>query len=74
MTNFAPATFRIPTDPAGVQDGDTGASLWLAYLSGNHTGADVPVFSYGAGSDQLQGRVDNTDLFGVVGRALGVTG
>ncbi len=73
VKNFAPATFRIPTDPAQVQDGDTTASLWLAYLSGNHTGADVPVFSYGAGSDQLQGRVDNTDLFGIVGRALGVT-
>ena len=74
VKNFAPATFRIPTDPASVKDGDTTASLWLAYLSGNHTGADVPLFGYGAGSDQLQGRVDNTALFGIVGRALGVTG
>ena len=73
VQNFAPATFRIPTDPADVKDGDPSATLWLAYLSGNHTGADVPVFSYGAGSDQLQGRVDNTGLFGIVGRALRVT-
>jgi alkaline phosphatase len=72
--NFAPATFRIPTDPADVVDGDPRASLWLTYLSGNHTGADVPVFSYGAGSEQLQGRVDNTNLFDIVGGALGLTG
>jgi alkaline phosphatase len=74
VKSFAPATFRIPTDPAGVVDGDPAASLWLTYLSGNHTGADVPVFSYGAGSEALQGRVDNTDLFDVVGQALGVVG
>ena len=71
--NFAPATFRTPDDPAGVQDGSTDASLWLTYLSGNHTGADVPVFGYGAGSDALEGEIDNTDLFGIVGRALGDT-
>lgn len=70
--NFAPATFRIPTDPAGVVDGSPDAGLWLSYLSGNHTGADVPVYATGPGSDQLQGTVDNTDLFGIVGRALRV--
>ena len=71
--NFAPATFRTPDDGAGVQDGSPDASLWLTYLSGNHTGADVPIFSYGAGSDQLEGSIDNTDLFDVVGLALRVT-
>ena len=71
--NFAPATFRTPDDPAGVQDGSPEASLWLSYLSGNHTGADVPLFAYGSGSRQLAGSVDNTDLFDVVGRALGLT-
>ena len=70
--NFAPATFRTVDDPAGVTDGSPAASLWLTYLSGNHTGADVPVFSYGAGSEQLDGHIDNTDLFGIVGNALGV--
>ena len=68
--SFAPATFRIPSDPSDVRDGDAAASLWLTYLSGNHTGADVPVFGYGAGSQALQGRVDNTDLFDVVRGAL----
>ncbi len=71
--NFAPATFRTPDDPAGVRDGTEDASLWLSYLSGNHTGADVPIFSYGAGSKRLEGSIDNTDLFDVVGRALRVT-
>ena len=68
--NFAPATFRTPDDPAGVADGSPQASLWLTYLSGNHTGADVPLFAYGAGSGQLARSIDNTDLFDVVSGAL----
>ena len=48
--NFGPATFRTPDDPAGVQDGTPDASLWLTHLSGNHTGADVPIFAYGSAS------------------------
>ena len=71
--NFGPATFRTPDDPEGVEDGSTDASLWLTYLSGNHTGADVPVFAYGPGSEELGGSIDNTDLFGIVGRALHLT-
>ncbi|MBD1540297.1 alkaline phosphatase [Pseudarthrobacter oxydans] len=70
--NFGPATFRTPNDPAEVKDGSKEASLWLTYLSGNHTGADVPVYAYGSGSEKLQGSVDNTDLFDIVGGALGV--
>jgi len=70
--NFAPATFYTPDDPKGTEDGSPEASLWLSYLSGNHTGADVPVYAYGAGSAQLQGTVDNTKLFSIVGRALHV--
>jgi alkaline phosphatase len=70
--NFAPATFRIPSDPAGVVDGSPEAGLWLTYLSGNHTGADVPVYAYGPGSDQLQGTIDNIALFDIVGHALRV--
>ncbi|MFM6848990.1 MAG: alkaline phosphatase [Terrabacter sp.] len=68
--NFAPATFRTPDDAAGVQDGSPEASLWLTYLSGNHTGADVPLFAYGPSSQALAGSVDNTDLFGVFTGAL----
>jgi alkaline phosphatase len=70
--NFGPATFHTPDDPQGTEDGSREASLWLSYLSGNHTGADVPVYAYGRGSEQLQGTIDNTKLFGIVGRALKV--
>ncbi|MCQ6271032.1 alkaline phosphatase [Pseudarthrobacter sp. R1] len=70
--NFGPATFRTPSDPAGVEDGSKEASLWLTYASGNHSSADVPVYAYGPGSEQLQGSVDNTDLFDIVGNALRV--
>ena len=71
--NFAPATFRTPDDPAGIADGTPEASLWLSYLSGNHTGADVPVYGYGPGSAAVAGSIDDTDLFDIVGSALGVT-
>ncbi len=69
---FAPATFRTPADPASVQDGSPQASLWLTYLSGNHTGADVPLFASGPGARALAGSIDNTDLFDVVTHALGL--
>ena len=71
--NFAPATFRTADDPASVQDGSEEASLWLSYLSGNHTGQDVPIYSYGPRSRQLADTIENTDLFDVVGGALRVT-
>ena len=71
--NFAPATFRIPSDPAGVVDGSPEAGLWLTYLSGNHTGADVPVYASGPGSNQLQGTIDSIALFRIVGHALRLT-
>ncbi len=71
--NFGPATFRTPDDPSGVTDGSPEASLWLTYLSGNHTGADVPIFAYGPDSDELEGSIDNTDLFDIVGEALRLT-
>ena len=71
--NFASATFRIPSDPAGVVDGSPEAGLWLTYLSGNHTGADVPVYAFGPGSAQLEGTIDNIALFDIVGHALHIT-
>ena len=61
--NFAPATFRTPDDPEGVQDGSVDASLWLSYLSGSHTGADVPIYAYGRGSDRFDEAIDNTDIY-----------
>ncbi|MCW2500089.1 MAG: alkaline phosphatase [Frankiales bacterium] len=73
--NFAPATFRTADDPSTVQDGSPEASLWLTYLSGNHTGADVPVFAGGNAYALLLARqLDNTGLHGVLQRALGLPG
>ncbi|GAA4853526.1 alkaline phosphatase [Kitasatospora terrestris] len=68
--NFAPATFRTPDDAADVKDGSPEASLWLTYLSGNHTGADVPIFAYGPGGQRFAASQDNTELYGKVYRAL----
>lgn len=68
--NFAPATFRTADDPAGVVDGTPEATLWLSYLSGNHTGADVPIFASGPGSKPIGDSIDNTDLFDIVTNAL----
>jgi alkaline phosphatase len=70
VTNFGPATFRTADDPVGVVDGDPAASLWLSYLSGNHTGADVPIFSGGPGSDAFRGLIDNTDIYTLMKGAL----
>ena len=72
LANFAPATFRTADDPASVRDGSADASLWLTYLSGNHTGEDVPLFAYGPRSGALADTVENTDLFDVVAGALRV--
>ncbi|MEU9195053.1 alkaline phosphatase [Streptomyces hundungensis] len=63
VKNFAPATFRTPDDPRSVKDGSPEASLWLTYLSGNHTGADVPIFAYGPGADRFAASQINTDLY-----------
>ncbi|MBZ5733064.1 alkaline phosphatase [Nocardioides sp. TRM66260-LWL] len=73
VNNFGPATFRTPDDAAGVQDGTADASLWLTYLSGNHTGADVPLFAFGPTSSKVAGSVDNTFLHTVMAQALYLT-
>lgn len=70
--SFAPATFATPDDPEGVEDGSPHASLWLTYLSGNHTGADVPVFAYGPTADDFAGHHDNTDNHGFIRAGLGL--
>ncbi|MER8045969.1 alkaline phosphatase [Streptomyces sp. NPDC094032] len=68
--NFGPATFRTPDDPAGVQDGSPEASLWLSYLSGNHTGADVPIYAYGPGGRRFATSQNNVELYGKMYRSL----
>ena len=61
--NFAAATFRVPSDPATVKDGSPEATLWLSYLSGNHTGADVPIYASGPGSTSFDDHIDNTAIY-----------
>ncbi|MEC3917523.1 alkaline phosphatase [Nocardia sp. CDC160] len=68
--NFAPATFRTPDDPAEVKDGSPEASLWLTYLSGNHTGADVQIYAYGPGAQVFAASQDNTSLYTKMHKAL----
>ncbi|MQY25996.1 alkaline phosphatase [Nocardia aurantia] len=68
--NFGPATFRTPDDPADVKDGSPEASLWLTYLSGNHTGADVQIYAYGPGADVFAASQDNTALYTKMHKAL----
>jgi len=72
--NFAPATFRTADDQAGVQDGSLDASLWLSYLSGNHTGADVPIYAVGPQSSRFLGPQDNTDIYRAMFGALSALG
>ncbi|MHC5909051.1 alkaline phosphatase [Streptomyces sp. S6] len=70
VKNFGPATFRTPDDAAGVKDGSPEASLWLSYLSGNHTGADVPIYAYGPGGSRFAASQNNTELYGKLYRSL----
>ncbi len=72
--NFAPATFRTADDPAGVVDGTPEASLWLTYLSGNHTGADVPIYAFGPEAGRFAGSFDNTNIYRQMYDALGALG
>ena len=47
-----------------------GAMPEVAWSSGGHTPAAVPVYAWGPGADRLKGAIDNTALFGVMtGRA-----
>jgi alkaline phosphatase len=74
VANFAPATFRTADDPAGVTDGSPQASLWLTYLSGNHTGADVPIFAGGPESSRFANSQDQTSLYTKMHAALQALG
>ncbi|RNA66622.1 alkaline phosphatase [Alteribacter keqinensis] len=53
---------QIVSDYAGVGWSTTG-----------HTGIEVPIFAYGAGSELLTGMVDNTDVPKAIAEAYGIT-
>jgi alkaline phosphatase len=39
----------------------------------DHTGADVPLFAYGAGASEVPAAVRQTDIFEIMRRHLGLT-
>ena len=39
---------------------------------GDHTGAMVPIFAYGPGSENFTGILDNTDIFFAMQEAIGI--
>lgn len=43
----------------------------VSWASGNHSGTFVPLFSIGAGSDQFNGVIDNTDVPKIIKRVVG---
>ena len=43
-----------------------------AIARGDHTGAMVPIFSYGPGSQNFSGVMDNTDIFFAMKEAIGI--
>ncbi len=47
-----------------------GESVTAAWTSGEHTGVDTIIWSQGPGSKALGRAVDNTDLYGVMAKAL----
>jgi alkaline phosphatase len=44
----------------------------LAFHSEDHTGILVPIFAYGAQSQQFQGVYENTEVFGKILRLMGM--
>ena len=44
----------------------------IGWTTGSHTGAPVPVWAVGAGSEQFAGRQDNTDLPRKICKAMGI--
>ena len=38
----------------------------IGWTTSNHTGAPVPVFAKGKGAERFQGRIDNSDIKGLI--------
>ncbi|WP_296704753.1 alkaline phosphatase, partial [Algoriphagus sp.] len=52
------------TGGVSIPQGDIASStLELAYHSDDHTGILVPIFAYGAHSDEFRGVYENTEVF-----------
>ncbi|MFD1955483.1 alkaline phosphatase [Paenibacillus thailandensis] len=44
----------------------------VGWTSTNHTGVDVPLYAYGAGSDLFEGLHENTDIPGLIAQAMNI--
>ena len=45
----------------------------IGWTTGDHSGANVPVFAIGAGSSLFSGRMDNTEIHKKICEAMGIT-
>ncbi|MEO6759388.1 MAG: alkaline phosphatase, partial [Saprospiraceae bacterium] len=59
------------TGGLAIKEGSVMDSLNLAFTTGYHTCSLVPVFAYGPGSEQFNGVLDNTDIYGRMRLLLG---
>jgi len=50
---------------------EAGGKVEPGWTTGNHTGVDTLIWSAGPGSESLTRALDNTELYGVMVRALG---
>jgi alkaline phosphatase len=49
-----------------------GEMVEVRWASNKHTAADVPIWAEGPGAEAVRGRMDNTEVFSLIKRALGV--
>jgi len=59
------------TGGLSIKRGSELGDLNLHFGSGGHTGAMIPVFAYGPGSDLFAGIYDNTEIFDKIKAAMG---
>lgn len=57
---------------SGNEDDKTNPNLSPGFVTKNHTATMVPVFAYGPGAEQLQGVYENTEIFYVMKKTLGI--
>lgn len=61
-----PDTLLVVTadhETGGLMAADTKTVAGFAFTSGGHTGANVPAFAMGFGSEAIQGQAENTQVF-----------
>jgi len=68
----SPGHFARVLTPEGVVMGVNYATN-DSNLQEDHTGADVPLFAYGAGEGEVPAAVRQTEIFGIMLRHLGLT-